>query len=157
MMMFARDLVQFADIEQLCKVVKMEHCVVFAVLAKKCDILAEVHIFEVIRNKTAVATLDALAELEKGFVACFHAWSSSIYPSKKLKTENEKLKMKESVFSFHFSDLSFSGSVQRNYFTTPLFEELINSISKSTSAHPLISACMRSTACVVFSLAESSK
>ena len=44
MLMFVRNLVQLADVEQLCKVIKMEHCLVFAVLAKEGDIFAEVHV-----------------------------------------------------------------------------------------------------------------
>ena len=41
----------------------MEHRVVFAVFTEKSDVLAEVHILEVVRDKTAVAALDALGEL----------------------------------------------------------------------------------------------
>ena len=63
MMMFAGGLIQLADIEQICKVVKMEHRLVLTVLAKECDVFAEIHVFEMIRDKTAVATLDAFAEL----------------------------------------------------------------------------------------------
>ena len=60
--MFAGGLIQLADIKQLCKVVKMEHRLVLTVLAKERDILAEIHVLEMISNKTAVAALDALAE-----------------------------------------------------------------------------------------------
>jgi hypothetical protein len=61
-MMFAGDLVQLADIEQFCEVVKVEHRLVLAVLAKESDIFAKVHILEVIRDKTSVAALNALSE-----------------------------------------------------------------------------------------------
>ena len=40
----------------------MEHRFVPTMFAKECDILAEIHILEVIRDKTAVTTLYALAE-----------------------------------------------------------------------------------------------
>ena len=45
----------------------MEHRLVFAVLAKEGDVLAEVHVFEVIGDKTPVATLDAFAECLQNF------------------------------------------------------------------------------------------
>ena len=41
-------------------------------LAKECDILAKIHIFEVISNKTAVAALDALAEFFYNVLIIFH-------------------------------------------------------------------------------------
>ena len=41
----------------------MEHRLVFAVVAEERDIFAEIHVFKVIRDKAAVATLDAFAEL----------------------------------------------------------------------------------------------
>lgn len=40
----------------------MEHSLVLTVLAEECDVLAEVHVFQMIGDKTAVAALDALAE-----------------------------------------------------------------------------------------------
>ena len=62
-MVFAGGFVQLGDIEQFCKVVKMEHRLVLAVLAKECNVFAEIHIFKVIGDKTAVAALDAFAEV----------------------------------------------------------------------------------------------
>ena len=62
MVMFARGLVQLSDVEQFCEIVEVEHRLVLAVLTKECHVLAEVHILEVIRDKTSVAALDALAE-----------------------------------------------------------------------------------------------
>lgn len=47
---------------KFCEFLKVEHRLVLAVFAKERDILAEVHVFEVIGDKAAVATLDALAE-----------------------------------------------------------------------------------------------
>lgn len=43
-MMVFRDLLQLADVEVAGKLLKMEHRIVFAVLAKKGHVLAEVHI-----------------------------------------------------------------------------------------------------------------
>lgn len=40
----------------------MKHSIVLAVLAVKCDVLAEIHILEVIGDKTAVTSLYPLAE-----------------------------------------------------------------------------------------------
>ena len=47
--------------------VKVEHCLVFTVFAKECDVFAEVHILEVIGDKTPIATLDAFAEFVQNF------------------------------------------------------------------------------------------
>ena len=41
----------------------MKHRLVSAVFAKKRDVLAEIHILEVIGDKTAIASLNALSEL----------------------------------------------------------------------------------------------
>ncbi len=53
---------EFGDVEEAGKLVEVEHRLVFAVLAKKRDILAEIHILEMVCDKTAIATLDAFAE-----------------------------------------------------------------------------------------------
>lgn len=76
-MMFAGDFVQFADIEQLCKVIKMEHRLVLAVITKECDIFTEIHILEVICDKTAVATLDAFTKFFKNVLFVFHLFYDS--------------------------------------------------------------------------------
>ncbi len=62
-MVLARNLVQFAEVEKAREFVKVEHRLVLAVLAKECDVFAEVHVLEVICNKTTVAALYALAEI----------------------------------------------------------------------------------------------
>lgn len=66
--MLARDLVQLAEIEQAREFVKVEHRVVLAVFAEESYVFAEVHIFEVIGNKAAVATLNAFAKFVQNFV-----------------------------------------------------------------------------------------
>ena len=40
----------------------MEHCLVFTVFAEECYVFAEIHVFKMIRDKAAVATLNAFAE-----------------------------------------------------------------------------------------------
>jgi hypothetical protein len=62
MMMVVRHLTELAQIEKARKLVKMEHRFVLTMLAKKCYVLAEIHILQVIRNITAVTALNALAE-----------------------------------------------------------------------------------------------
>lgn len=66
-MMLARYLIKLAEVEEFRKLVKMEHRLVFAVVAKKGDIFAEIHILEVIGDKAAVATLDAFAKILQNF------------------------------------------------------------------------------------------
>ena len=53
----------------------MEHRLVFAVVAKERDVFAEIHVFEVIGDKAAVATLYAFAKIMQNFVFCvaFHS------------------------------------------------------------------------------------
>ena len=41
----------------------MKHRFVLTVVAEKGNVLAEVHVFQVIRDKTAVTALDTLAKL----------------------------------------------------------------------------------------------
>ena len=57
----------------------MEHRLVLAVLAKECDVLAEVHVLEMIRDKAAVATLNAFAEFfENVSFVCHMTGAASI-------------------------------------------------------------------------------
>lgn len=49
----------------------MEHRLVLAVIAVKRNVLAEIHILQVIRNIAAVAALHALAEFLDYFLVCF--------------------------------------------------------------------------------------
>ena len=69
MMMFVGDFLELRDVEHSGKLVKVKHRLVFAVLAKIADIFAEPHIFQMIRNKTAVATLHSLAVFLLDFIA----------------------------------------------------------------------------------------
>ena len=72
MMMVTCDLVQFGDIEQLCKLIKMEHHLVLAVLAKERNILTEIHIFQVIGDETTITALNALAKFFENMLIGFH-------------------------------------------------------------------------------------
>ena len=58
----------------------MEHRLVLAVFTKECDILAKIHIFEMISDKTAVATLDALAKFIKDVILRFHKLQKLAHP-----------------------------------------------------------------------------
>lgn len=74
MMIFVGNLFQLRNIEQPSELVEVEHRLVFAVVAEKRHVLAKIHILKVISNKTAIATLNALAKFEQNFVVCnsFH-------------------------------------------------------------------------------------
>ena len=50
----------------------MEHRLVLTVLAKERHVFAEVHILEVICDKTAIATLNAFAEVVENVIIWFH-------------------------------------------------------------------------------------
>ena len=54
--------IELREVHQLRELIEVEHRLVLAVLTKERDVLAKVHILEVIRNKAAVAPLNALAE-----------------------------------------------------------------------------------------------
>ena len=71
MMVGVRHLAELAQIEQLCKLVEMEHRFVLTMLAKKRHVLAEIHILQIIRNVTTIAALDALAEFFDDFFTVF--------------------------------------------------------------------------------------
>ena len=54
--------IELRKVHQLRELIEVKHGVVLTVLTKERDVLAKVHILEVIRNKAAVAPLNALAE-----------------------------------------------------------------------------------------------
>ena len=56
-------LFQFRNVEQTGEFVEVEHRLVFAVIAEESDVLAEVHILQVISYKTAVTALNSLSKL----------------------------------------------------------------------------------------------
>lgn len=62
MMMVFCHLAELVQIQKTRKIIEMKHRVVFTVLAVKCYVFAQIHIFQIIRNVTAVAALNALAE-----------------------------------------------------------------------------------------------
>ena len=71
-MMSSIAFIELADVEELCKVVEVEHCIVLAVLAEERNILAEIHVLEVISDKAAIAALNALAEGQYGIISRTH-------------------------------------------------------------------------------------
>ncbi len=62
MMVRLDNFLQLAYVQQPRKIIKMEHGFIFAVLAKKGHVLAQIHVLKVISNKAAVAPLNTLAE-----------------------------------------------------------------------------------------------
>ena len=70
-MMFVRHFAELVQIQKPRKLVKMKHRLVLTMLAKKRDVLAEIHIFQIIRNVTTVAALHALAEFLDNFFVTF--------------------------------------------------------------------------------------
>lgn len=52
---------EFGAVEYRRENVKVKHRFVPTVFAEVCDIFAQIHILQMIRNKTTVATLNALA------------------------------------------------------------------------------------------------
>lgn len=53
---------QLAQIQKARKIVEMKHRIILTMLAKIRYVLAQIHILQIIRDVTAVAALDALAE-----------------------------------------------------------------------------------------------
>lgn len=49
----------------------MKHRFVFAVITKKRNVFTEIHIFQMIRDKTPVTTLNAFTELIQNFFTIF--------------------------------------------------------------------------------------
>ena len=59
---FFSDFFQFRNIHKPGEVVEVEHVLVLAVFAKERHVFAEMHVLEVIRDKAAIAALNAFAE-----------------------------------------------------------------------------------------------
>jgi hypothetical protein len=56
----------------------VEHRLVFAVFAKEGRVFAEVHILQVIRDKTPVTSLDPFSEVGHGLIARLLAHSDDV-------------------------------------------------------------------------------
>jgi hypothetical protein len=86
----------------------MEHRLVFAVVAKERDVFAEIHVFEVIGDKTSVATLYAFAEL-------LHYVLVRVHFPKKLRVQalacflSAALQAKACTLNFLFHHAAFRG------------------------------------------------
>jgi acetate kinase len=71
-MVLVRHFLKFRNIHHFRKLIEVEHRVVLAVLAEESNVLAEVHILEVIRDEAPVAPLHALPEFPQNlFVICY--------------------------------------------------------------------------------------
>ncbi len=66
--MLASDLIKLAQVQQLRKIIEVEHRFVLTMLAKERDILAEIHILEMVRDKTPITPLYPLAKLLQDFI-----------------------------------------------------------------------------------------
>jgi hypothetical protein len=60
--------VEFGRVKKFREFVKMEHRLVTAVFAKKRNILAEIHVLKMVRDKASVTPLDAFPEIVKNFL-----------------------------------------------------------------------------------------
>lgn len=69
--MFVVGRVELFKVHQLGKLVEVKHRLVLAVLAKERRILAEIHVFEMICDKAAVTSLNALAKFIEDLICHF--------------------------------------------------------------------------------------
>lgn len=81
MMVVFRNLFELRYVQQLGEIIEVKHRIVLTVIAKERDVLAEVHILQVISDKTAVTTLNTLTELIQYFWFCcwFHLSKRKFY------------------------------------------------------------------------------
>lgn len=61
------DLLELRDVHQFREIIEVEHRIVLAVFAEESDILAEIHILQMIGDETAVTTLYAFAKFLQNF------------------------------------------------------------------------------------------
>jgi len=67
MMMLFGDFFQLADVDVPGKQVEMEHRIVLAMFTEKGNILAEIHVLEMVGDKTPVTPLNSFAEFANDF------------------------------------------------------------------------------------------
>jgi hypothetical protein len=67
MVVIIRQFLQFADVDMFGKLLKMEHRIVLAVVAKECYVFAEIHVFQMVSDEAAVASLHPFAELLQNY------------------------------------------------------------------------------------------
>lgn len=72
MVFFAGDLFQLREVHQAGELIEVKHVLALAVFAEESDILTQIHVFEVIRDKTSVAALDTLAEFRQELFRVSH-------------------------------------------------------------------------------------
>jgi hypothetical protein len=71
MMVIVCRLAQLARVDGFRKLGKGKHRIVFTVLAEKRSVVAEIHIFQMISDKTAETALGALSELLQNLIVGF--------------------------------------------------------------------------------------
>ena len=72
MMVFIGYFFQLREIDQAGKLLKVKHRIVFAVVAEKGYVLAEIHVLKMISDKTAIASLDPLTKFLDYLLAVDH-------------------------------------------------------------------------------------
>ena len=70
--MIVGDLFQLFEVHERRKLIEVKHALVLAVFAKERDVLAEVHVLEVISDKTSVAALYAFTKFGEDLLLVFH-------------------------------------------------------------------------------------
>ena len=71
-MIFVRDLFQFRNVHEPGEVIEVKHVLVLTVFAKERHVLAEIHVFEMVRNEASIAALDAFSEFLYNFLLVVH-------------------------------------------------------------------------------------
>ena len=70
-MVVAGGLIELAEVQKPREFIEVKHRIIPAVLTKEGDVLAEEHVFQVIRNKTPVASLYTLSKLLQDLAGIF--------------------------------------------------------------------------------------
>jgi hypothetical protein len=110
-MVLFRHFAELGAVEYFRENVKVKHRLVPTVFAEISDIFAQIHILQMIRNKTAVATLNALAVNLHQFIffVLFHCFISRNFNTKKAEgnkavgSRQRQWAVKKRKFSLHFA------------------------------------------------------
>jgi hypothetical protein len=116
---------QLRDVDQLRKVVEVEHRLVLTVLAEEGHVLAEIHVLEMIGDETSVTTLNALAKFVDDFLVVDHFdidWSAGIPACNVAIATSNLIAPSLSAFSCFALMQARMPAVQSFYFTTPRFD-----------------------------------
>ena len=81
-MMIIGDFLELGYVHQSREFVEVKHVRIFAVLAEKGNVLAEIHVLKMICNEASVAALDTLAEFSEDLVLSGHSFVVKSTPGK---------------------------------------------------------------------------